>query len=219
MFQLILELIRSLKLGSASRAHISDESCVACDSADVTSLGPGAYRCNACGYEGGSGLAAMQEQNRLAQFDQMSPDERRESAQKDLLEARTVLTSCIGSLDSVRLMSGLDMVGVGGSGYAGTAGEGNEKQQALVSAQGYVFEAQNLLKDAWYKLQGHPGGALELDSPIDYTTWALDVHLDGLVGDLMMHGRIEQTRTQATQMLQAVEHALYTTFGIAPQQV
>ena len=212
MFQLILELIRSLRLGSASRAHISDESCVACDSKDLTSLGPGAYRCNACGYEGGSGLAAMQEQRRLAHFDRMTPEERRKSAHEDLLEARTVLNSAIGSLDSVRLMSGLDLVGVGGSGYAGMAGEGNEKQQALVSAMGFVLEAQNQLKDAWYKLQGHPGGALKLDVPIDYSTWSLDVHLDGLVGDLMMHNKIEQARSQATQMLQAVEQVLATSF-------
>lgn len=95
-----------MKRSRAMRAPIGDDECVSCDSRNVTLIGPGIYRCQDCGYEGGPGIAARQAQSQAAAIEQMSPEARRSSGIQDLQEARTMLMSVAGSSDSLVDASG-----------------------------------------------------------------------------------------------------------------
>ena len=88
-----LVIWRVVAMGRASRAPISNEECVACGSRDVTSLGPAVYRCGACGYEGGSGVAASLAERERAEIEAMGPEARRAGAIADLEEALAGLAS------------------------------------------------------------------------------------------------------------------------------
>jgi hypothetical protein len=43
---------------SPAEPAVTPEACVVCESDSITELAPGAYKCKACGYEGGPGFAA-----------------------------------------------------------------------------------------------------------------------------------------------------------------
>lgn len=211
MIALMLEWYRSWKLHRATHADISDQMCVACESADITSYGEGVYTCNQCGYEGGSGHAAMIKERRFASFDRMSPEERRESALQDLQQARHVLLSGIGYFESSLSYSQGDILGFG-EGRVG-AEEGSEKLADMVQGARLLQEAQHLLQDALYKLHGHPDGALAFDIEIDYSKWAFDLHFDNIFSDLHSHHQITQAHSQATSVLHEVENTLSRHFG------
>jgi len=211
MFNLLIEWYRSWRLRRASNADISDDVCISCESADITSLAPNVYVCNACGYEGGSGHATLRKQQRLAQFDALSPEQRRESAAADLLQARHLLLSGIGYFDSTASFSRMDIIGFDDVDLG--AGEGSEKLSDFVQGAKLLQEAQTLLEDATYKLQQHPGGEISFDGEIDYSAWIFDLHFDNLFSDLRSHLRILEAQGQAQSVLAAVEHSLQTHFG------
>ena len=65
------------------------EECIACSSQDLTFLAEEVYHCNACGYEGGSGMAAY-----LA-------NQKKQDLQN--LDNLTLLTECYEHIDNARL--------------------------------------------------------------------------------------------------------------------
>ena len=52
---MVFLIIRHFRMKKALNEEISDDSCVSCGSSNVTVLEEGVYRCEDCGYEGGSG--------------------------------------------------------------------------------------------------------------------------------------------------------------------
>jgi len=65
--------------------------CIACDSTNLVTLGVEAYRCQACGYEGGSGLNAIAQAQADAALSGMAVDERQRIARKRLRAAQHIL--------------------------------------------------------------------------------------------------------------------------------
>ncbi len=64
-----------------------DGECISCQSTALDVLGPDAYRCRDCGYEGGAGLAAIAERNAAAAFAGRDPAERQQVALQRLHDA------------------------------------------------------------------------------------------------------------------------------------
>ena len=204
MFELVFKMLQAARLRRATHADIADDRCVACDSTDVEELGPDAYRCRACGYEGGSGLARMIEQQRRAAFDRMGPEQRRKSARKDLDDARTFLMAAIGTLDGAHSAGVHDLIGLGGQ---RGSGEGiDEKQALMTNAMADVERARALIRDADHKLKNRDG--MPAGSNVDFVRWSLDIHLDNPLMDLGMLSTISQLRGDAAGLLAQVERAL-----------
>ena len=189
------------RMNKAKNAVISDEECVACDSKNVTILGEGTYHCNDCGYEGGSGVAKMQEDAHRATIAAMSDEDKKESGIKDLLEARTLLKAAQGTLSHVGTLSVIDIAGSGGMGD-----RGNAKQQDLVSAVGELMRAQAHIRDASLKLGDN--NTYDFDIEFDPTVFALDVAFDSMIAGIMVHAQIMTVQKHCQSMLVGVEGAL-----------
>lgn len=188
------------RMNKASKARISDDECVACGSKDVTIVAEGAYRCNACGYEGGSGLAKLQDKARLDAILAMSDDDKRRSGIQDLTQARSLLLGAQGTLAGAATLSVMDLTGVG------SGDRGQSKQSELVSAVKDMMEAQQHVRDAAIKLGQNATYHFDID--FDPATFALDVTLDSLIAGVVMHAKIEEARGHCSRMLSAVEGAL-----------
>ncbi|MFT6376977.1 MAG: hypothetical protein ACJARS_003637 [bacterium] len=99
--------------------------CVACESADVATLAPLAYRCNVCGYEGGDGYAAWQDTKTRAAYDSWKVSQLREHANAQLNEARSALVAVDGLRGPSAMSTGLhaEVAGVAISMGGGTTGQ------------------------------------------------------------------------------------------------
>src|SRR2546428_513960 len=86
-------LWRYLRMRKALRAPDRDDQCAACGGFDLVPVDEGAYRCNSCGYEGGSGRRAMRSHAIAESIERMLPAERRKSGIRDLMEARQILVA------------------------------------------------------------------------------------------------------------------------------
>ncbi|MEL6178604.1 MAG: hypothetical protein AAFS10_06605 [Myxococcota bacterium] len=213
MLKVLYDLYQSWKMNRAMSEPSTGEHCVACEGTDVTLLGPAAYRCNTCGYEGGDGLATLQRQQRNASFAQMTEAERLSSARRDLHEAKLLLTSGLGDLNRAQRMATADTLGIGGTGYAGAGGEGAEKLSELNGALGLFMEAENHLRDAVAKIYGE--GASDDTSQFEtpgYIQSSLDIHFDNIISDLMFHQKLNTIQAQAETLLNTVER-LQTQLG------
>lgn len=73
---LIFGTLAARRMARAAKEPIFDDQCVSCGSSNVQIQGPGAYICNVCGYEGGSGRAAMNQQKQAARYVDLAPDAR-----------------------------------------------------------------------------------------------------------------------------------------------
>jgi hypothetical protein len=209
---LLEKVLQSLGLGKGGGV----ERCVACESRNLTVLAPGAYLCDDCGYEGGDGYAAYQQEQRFRAFDALDKEERHAGARGDLLEARRLLLAAKGSFESatsgnVRRILG-DVISVLGDQSAGTDGH-SEHETTLVTAEGYLLEASGLVRNAWYKLQGHPDGPLPSSVP-EEGFW------DRALGRLPLPSVKHQLEAdkgilEANQMLETVERVLAEVFGVS----
>lgn len=88
---------QGVKRVRAMREPLRDDRCVSCDSVRLSPLGPGRYRCQDCGYVGGSGMAAYQEQKQLEAVSALPTEDRLRGAIRDLEEARTLLRAILDS--------------------------------------------------------------------------------------------------------------------------
>lgn len=190
------------RMQKAARAEIRDDSCVACDGTDLTPLGPGAYRCNACGYEGGSGLQKMKDDQRRAQIDALSPQARRDSARRDLIEARDYLKAAQSTFVSARSSATHDLIGLGGG------DRGQTKQAELLRALSDVQRAQRFLLDADLKLSTQEADPNAVNDELSPFLSAADIHLDGIGADLAMLNRIQEASDATDKLLAQVEDRL-----------
>ncbi len=69
--------------------------CVACESTDLEMLAPEAYRCNACGYEGGEGWAKLQRARKLSRLEALPTKELVSSVAADLEDLRLLLLTAV----------------------------------------------------------------------------------------------------------------------------
>lgn len=203
MLVLIKNVLSALRMNRALNSDADDSTCVACDGTDVTELGPGAYRCNACGYEGGSGFADLQRSQDRAKVDALSPAQRKASARSDLENARALLLGAKGTLSGANIDSTMDLVGLAG---AGTQERQQEKQLKLVRAAGELQQATQLLDDALYKL-GSVGAGVSLPE-LDPMLLNTEMFLDNLATDLAMHSRIRDYRRRQEQLTAVVDQLL-----------
>lgn len=188
------------RMRKGMKAEIADDECVSCGERSLTSLGPNAYRCNACGYEGGSGLKAIQEAAHHARIDALSPQERRASGLRDLQEARDLLVAAQATFVSARHSAAMDVIGFGGD-------RGQTKQAELVRAMGDAQRAHKAITDANRKLGDlHLGDGADVDmTGLDFAT---DIGMDNLVSNMMVHSKIEQASQRVDDLLQRVEASL-----------
>jgi len=204
MLEFLQNLFSESRRKKAMGEELNSSECVACDSSDVTSLGPDAYKCNQCGYQGGSGLAAMHESKRLASFDAMDPAERAQSAVADFREAESLLIGCQGSLAGARNAAVTDYLT--GSQYAGPDGDMDEKQGLLTSVYQDYDLARRAVKDAAYKLQ-LPGTVAEFEGPgPNVAAWKADLWNV----DFPMFAEIESARLDCETLLLEVQDILAT---------
>lgn len=194
---------RMWKQRRALTADIADDSCVACDSRDLTSLGEDAYLCNACGYEGGSGLVRMQDAAQAEMWASWTPEKRRASALADLKEARTFLRSAEGRVEGAAGASRMDMIGLSSDNGSDVR---NTKQTELSGAMGDMEIARKHLRDAQKKL-GEDVSLLH-SGPEETFSWELEQLWDGLLTDLNMHARINETRKRVATLITEVTTAI-----------
>jgi ribosomal protein L37AE/L43A len=204
MLKFIYELVRAQRMRRSMDEPARDDACVACGNRSVQVVAPAVYRCGQCGYEGGSGLAARRTQQRREQIAGMSPEQRRMSAAQDLLEARTLLTSCLGDIASASSLAVMDLVNISSD----PAGEGVEKSQQLTAAIGLVLEARAKVADAELKLASNIGATQGELSAGGYLEGVMDIQGDNIVADLMSMSRISAVGETARKLLADVERAL-----------
>jgi len=192
---------QAIKRSRALRDPISDNECVSCGSTSVTMLGPNAYRCDQCGYEGGSGVAAKRAQDQLDWIAQMDPALRQESGVKDLHEARTLLLSTLGS-----------GVTIGESGAAiGTA------QSNLAQAKQHLQQASLKLGDSYLALQPEGGNPSAMVGAEVATAVDAQMIAGGVVESLVAMGSLEGMKAEAQSLLQRAEAAITHYTGQPPQ--
>jgi len=176
----------------STRSASSGDRCIACNGVDVTLLEPMVYRCNACGHEGGEGWAARQEARRAASLRQEEPKLRRASARRDLREARTLVSSALGTIERAKSRSPVVAVG-------------DNEAEALTMGIQLLLEARRKALDAQAKLGVSLGAAV---MEVDPTTHELDLQLtNGRLGGIA-HQRIVRVFEHGQAMLAAIEDVL-----------
>ncbi|MGH1342831.1 MAG: hypothetical protein ACRBN8_14815 [Nannocystales bacterium] len=85
--------VAARRMAIAAKAPISDDECVSCGSSEVQVQGAGAYVCLACGYEGGSGRAALHEQAQAERYANLSPQARQEAVTDHIRTAARILSN------------------------------------------------------------------------------------------------------------------------------
>lgn len=200
-----IPLYKAWRMRQAENEPMPDDVCVACSARDVTMLAAGVYRCNQCGFTGGSGMAAYQRQLEAQRAAEMSPQQRYQSALQDLRDARLALLGVEGLIQDASTSSTMDMVGVGGGWERGQA-----KHSALGAAIGQMRQAQERIRSASSKLSMSHMAPEEIGVDFGSAEFALDASFvaDNFLVDLAVHLRIEKIREQSQRMLHAVEQSL-----------
>jgi ribosomal protein L37AE/L43A len=197
LFSVVFWRIRAARVRKAMAEDIDSSACIACDSSDLEVLGPGAYRCSACGYEGGDGLSALHEAAEQASVDKLEPAERRKQALAEVRQARDLVLGAQGTLKSSLSHSRGDMMG--------RQSAWEEKQMELTSALGELGRAEALVRRAAMLLDDP---AIQVDlSDFDSFSNAFfaDIRADRFSVDLKVHGEIKRVAGEAEGMLEELE--------------
>lgn len=205
LFMMLYEWFQSWRMGNALRAEIDASRCVACDSDDLHLVADEAYRCRACGYEGGPGWARMQKDRAKAKAAALPPAQRKAEALAFLKDARVLLLGARGSMKGARAASHHDLIGIGND-PMGMGDESQEKWGRVNNAMQDVGEARQLVEKAAMRLQGGVPG-FEADDPVVGAA-VLDRHVDGPLVNLMAHSRIDEMAGHVEGLLGAVEAAI-----------
>jgi hypothetical protein len=181
----VLGYLDLMKLKGRITAPSTGELCIACNSNQVTLLAPMVYRCNACGHEGGDGIAAREEARRAAAVQRHDVALRRKSARRNLREARTLVSSALGTLE--REMSFVV--------------PGTDDSATLL-----LVEAKRKVQDAELELGVSLGVAATAEvEGIDLETYLVEATFDD---DRKTHRRVAHAFAQGKVMLAAIELAL-----------
>lgn len=140
-----------------SRSAASGPVCLVCDSAELEWLATEAYRCRACGHEGGDGLPAHLQAEAVRKILALPPEARRALAEKGLPQARNMLEGI--HLDSLRVDSvsaAADAILHVGSALAGIQVLADDARQdrdrAIMGAVRELAEAERVLADCGHAL-------------------------------------------------------------------
>ena len=195
---------KAYKMRRAADEPMPNDECVACNARDVTMVAPGVIRCNQCGFTGGSGMAAYQQQLQRDQVGQMTPRQRYEGAIANLREAQMALLGVEGLLKDAVSSSTMDMIGFSGM------ERGHAKQSAMGAAVGQMRQAQELIRAASLMLATSDIFGEEIGIDFSSPEFALDVSLiaDNILVDLAVHARIGKLQDQSRRMMAAVDDAL-----------
>ena len=129
--------------------------CVVCESADLEALAPDAYRCRACGHEGGDGYAAWQDVQTRARYDDWTVAQLREHAEAQLNEVRSTLVGAPALHEPTGLATGT--IGTVQVSFGGDFAQEDEaarlrwiqsERQRLVEEAGYGLRRVLLTLDA-----------------------------------------------------------------------
>ena len=210
LFRLIWQLIQSVIFNRAMNEEIPDDVCVACESEDITVLAEGVYRCNACGYEGGSNFAEYKQQQRRKKVDALEGEARQEHIVDTLKEARTLASSAQGSLSSASASNIQDMLGVGASSYGGVAGQGYEAQEELIGGLRLLMEAEELLDEVAHMTGRELPENLRVKVELGFASSSLDNLGDGMIFDALTASKISKAKTCANRMEQWAQNELQT---------
>ena len=207
MLDLIIAAIRNRRMNRAMSEDIAGDVCIACNGENLEELGPEAYRCNDCGYEGGSGQTQLMESERQRAFEEMGPAMRIQSARKDLRYAQSLLQSSIGTLESSRRTAVRDLVGTGS--LMGMGGEVDDRQNLLTTALGDYEHARRAVLDACSKLRLPDTIAAFESDDISFGKWILDdLSLSKFSGALAMMDTIEAAKLESAALLLEVDDFL-----------
>jgi hypothetical protein len=201
----LLSWFRSMFGGSASGP---DTSCLVCDSTDLETLAPDAYRCLTCGHEGGDGLPAWIAGRRRAEILAMSEAQRGPLACKNLEGARNLLSGVnlgwaggsVGAEIASRVVTATVGVAFGAS-MRGMDDREEEEQRLLVGMVRDLMEAEQLLEDAATALDDAfsiPARERLANLPLRLDRYDARDKLNGVARGLMVeYERIEAVRTKA----------------------
>lgn len=114
----LVGMFAARRMSMAAKAPIFDDECVSCGSRDVQSQGAAAYVCLSCGYEGGSGRAAMREQSVAERYASLSPEARLEAVTDHVRTAARILSNYNGAA----VLGGVALKAVGLDGLSGDEG-------------------------------------------------------------------------------------------------
>ena len=217
-------LIQTIKTLIAGAEEIPDDTCVACESKNVTALAQGVYRCDDCGYEGGSGYAAWQQSQRDAKLLALAPERRKELAREKLEQALRLLLSADGDADAghhegfsdLNALDVMEAVGVdiGLSSdidvdeYRTTDGD----YQQQVGAERQIMEAAELANDAFVLLYGERENPATPEAP-GYVASFMQLRLDHSMGDVGLMARRLGNKSEIRNLRQAIERTLAEAFA------
>lgn len=136
---------------------VSDDGCAACGSTMRHALGPGAYRCAGCGYEGGPGWAALRDRRQMLRHAELDAGARTQAIFDDLSFARRQLLTATDRLEWI----GVEWLEMGEELIAQhldlpSAVEIPEVERPTLEALERIAEAQRALADARLKAASGP---------------------------------------------------------------
>ena len=214
----IFDIIQSIRTLIAGAQEIPDDECVACESRDLTSLAEGVYRCNMCGYEGGSGYAAWQQKQRDDEMLALPPERRKELARQKLEQALVLLSSADGDAGAGYVHNGNALLGAAGAlgdaiqmvdsdGYVGT--DGDAQQQT--NAERDVMEAEEPTDDALVLLYGVRDDPATPEEP-GYVSSFMQMRLDHHLGDVGHMARNVSIKGKIRALRPVIERTLAEAF-------
>jgi hypothetical protein len=150
---------------SLASPELEDDGCMACGCTVRHALGPGAYRCAECGYEGGPGWAALRDREQLQRHASLGPAERTRAVLGDLLHARVQLMTAVDRLAWLELEWALLVTELADE-WIGPAGDPElpEIERPTLDALERIAEAERALADARLKLRSGP---TSFDPPLE----------------------------------------------------
>jgi hypothetical protein len=201
----LVTLPRYLRTRRALAEPIGGDQCVACNATSVTMFAPECYRCDACRFTWGDGMAALAQQQRAQQIAQLGATDRHALAKKELEEAASRLLGADASLEHASNQLGLDLIAGGGIG----AGDmySRARSEGIVKAAGEMGMAQKHIRNAaeamGWRIEGH-GASIDFHSEL----FALDAHFESMLLDIAAHMQVGKLKKQAAAMRQGVDAAL-----------
>lgn len=191
------------------RKPITDDRCIACDSTTISPLGPRAYLCESCGYEGGSGYKQYRAQAQKKRIERLSPRDQVSSAIKDLKEAKLLLLGAEGIITNAESLSRRDMMR---SPDGLPTKQGSQKQLVFMTAHRDILLSEQLVRSAALKLKED----IKFSGiSVDFDSWAFrnDVSITNLPSterraDREVHGHIKAAEEHVHEMIELIENTL-----------
>lgn len=185
-----------------SRSAPSGPACLVCESTQLEWLATEAYRCRACGHEGGDGLPAHAKAEAIRKIHALAPEARRALAERALRQAGNILAGI--HLDSIRVdpvKAAADTVLKVGTALAGMNmafdDSRDDRDRAITGVVRELAEAERALEDCGHALgrgdvvqhsiMAVPARQLERPEVLErQRDELLDIHAD-LIAELESH--------------------------------